>query len=218
MLRMSLFSYLGTRVRAPKLPAAFVIVGLAALLPHPACQRRAGPPDLPYAARIEADSRVLTGMEGERLPIRIELFNLGQEAWDSEASPPCHLSYHLRDRDRNMLRFDNRRFPLPRRIEPGGSVELEVLFRVPFQTGKHILEFDLVREGVAWFKEGGSATLEIPLEVKERRWSDSDRKFDLEADESTRFSSSVFLGCFLVGSSRVDLQACKLEYSIVSPK
>ena len=30
--------------------------------------------------------------------------------------------------------------------------------------------------------------------------------------------SSVFLGCFLVGSSRVDLQACKLEYSIVSPK
>ena len=28
----------------------------------------------------------------------------------------------------------------------------------------------------------------------------------------------VFLGCFLVGSSRVDLQACKLEYSIVSPK
>jgi len=30
--------------------------------------------------------------------------------------------------------------------------------------------------------------------------------------------SGVFLGCFLVGSSRVDLQACKLEYSIVSPK
>ena len=32
------------------------------------------------------------------------------------------------------------------------------------------------------------------------------------------FTMSVFLGCFLVGSSRVDLQACKLEYSIVSPK
>jgi len=30
--------------------------------------------------------------------------------------------------------------------------------------------------------------------------------------------AGVFLGCFLVGSSRVDLQACKLEYSIVSPK
>jgi len=34
--------------------------------------------------------------------------------------------------------------------------------------------------------------------------------------EMTKFM--VFLGCFLVGSSRVDLQACKLEYSIVSPK
>jgi len=32
------------------------------------------------------------------------------------------------------------------------------------------------------------------------------------------YSLLVFLGCFLVGSSRVDLQACKLEYSIVSPK
>jgi len=32
------------------------------------------------------------------------------------------------------------------------------------------------------------------------------------------FHKVVFLGCFLVGSSRVDLQACKLEYSIVSPK
>jgi len=32
------------------------------------------------------------------------------------------------------------------------------------------------------------------------------------------FDCGVFLGCFLVGSSRVDLQACKLEYSIVSPK
>jgi len=33
-----------------------------------------------------------------------------------------------------------------------------------------------------------------------------------------RLDTFVFLGCFLVGSSRVDLQACKLEYSIVSPK
>jgi len=33
-----------------------------------------------------------------------------------------------------------------------------------------------------------------------------------------RSQGAVFLGCFLVGSSRVDLQACKLEYSIVSPK
>ena len=30
--------------------------------------------------------------------------------------------------------------------------------------------------------------------------------------------NKVFIGCFLVGYSRVDLQACKLEYSIVSPK
>jgi len=37
-------------------------------------------------------------------------------------------------------------------------------------------------------------------------------------ETGARWSRAVFLGCFLVGSSRVDLQACKLEYSIVSPK
>ena len=32
-------------------------------------------------------------------------------------------------------------------------------------------------------------------------------------------AAQVSQGCFVqVGSSRVDLQACKLEYSIVSPK
>ena len=42
--------------------------------------------------------------------------------------------------------------------------------------------------------------------------------FTLLAYRWHRHRSTVFLGCFLVGSSRVDLQACKLEYSIVSPK
>jgi len=39
---------------------------------------------------------------------------------------------------------------------------------------------------------------------------------ELVGTDANRYG--VFLGCFLVGSSRVDLQACKLEYSIVSPK
>ena len=39
-----------------------------------------------------------------------------------------------------------------------------------------------------------------------------------EVDAHSVDPYTVFLGCFLVGSSRVDLQACKLEYSIVSPK
>jgi len=40
----------------------------------------------------------------------------------------------------------------------------------------------------------------------------------LYSQQTSGFYNAVFLGCFLVGSSRVDLQACKLEYSIVSPK
>jgi len=54
------------------------------------------------------------------------------------------------------------------------------------------------------------------------RWSSPFPPYVAEA-HGARFTcvdghEYVFLGCFLVGSSRVDLQACKLEYSIVSPK
>ena len=52
------------------------------------------------------------------------------------------------------------------------------------------------------------------------RWSDPDLDFPPKRAAILRngLQRYVFLGCFLVGSSRVDLQACKLEYSIVSPK
>ncbi len=190
MLRKSFSTHLRTRACAAAIPASLLVGWLAASLLIGACQRKAILPTLPYAARIEADNQSLSGMEGARLPIRLTLSNLGQEAWDSESTPPCFLSYHLTDRDRSVTRFDNRRIPLPQRIEPGESVELEVLFRVPFRSGEHILEFDLVREGVAWFKDGGSETLEIQLDVKERLWPDSVQEIRLESGMRTRFTSS----------------------------
>ena len=60
------------------------------------------------------------------------------------------------------------------------------------------------------------STLKIPIEVKTKRAQPEDLAqlrgyMDELLDECP-------LGVLVVGSSRVDLQACKLEYSIVSPK
>jgi Protein of unknown function (DUF3501). len=45
-------------------------------------------------------------------------------------------------------------------------------------------------------------------------------RFELtpEMIESVKRGEPIYMGIDYVGSSRVDLQACKLEYSIVSPK
>ncbi len=169
--------------------AALTALSLVLLLPS--CKK--GPPDpaLAYAALIRAEPDRLEALEGARLPLSLKLTNIGQNAWDSTASPPCFLSYHLMGQDRDMIRFDNRRIALPRRIEPGEEVDLEVSLRIPLQSGPYLLEFDLVREGAAWFQDGGSESLEIPLEVKERRWPDSEQEIGLEYGEYTRFTSSL---------------------------
>lgn len=167
------------------------LTALSLLLLHPACKK--GPPDpsLAYGARIQAETDRLEAVAGARLPLGLRLTNIGQNAWDSADTPPCFLSYHLMSQDRDMIRFDNRRIALPRRIEPGDEVELDVVLRIPLQSGSYLLEFDLVREGVAWFKDGGSGSLEVPLDVTQRRWPDSGQEIDLEHGGTTRFTSSL---------------------------
>jgi hypothetical protein len=49
-------------------------------------------------------------------------------------------------------------------IAPGQTVEVDVLLpAVP--PGRHLLEFDLVSEGIAWFGVVGSPTVKVWVDV-----------------------------------------------------
>ncbi len=143
-----------------------------------------------YAARISIPAPAFQALTGERFPVSIHLKNIGKEGWDSDASPPCLLSYHLLNRDGGMLRFDNRRFRLPHRVPAGKVTDLELEIRTPLRAGEYILEFDLLREGVAWFKDHGSETREMSLLVRERTWPDTPPEIDLTYGRYTRFTAS----------------------------
>ena len=91
------------------------------------------------------------------------------------------------------------------------GLELSLELSKRFPEIKIVLSCESVEEGILQYlldKGVTCDTFEAPFE----------REDLLEMMKTWANGLDVFLGCFLVGSSRVDLQACKLEYSIVSPK
>ena len=144
-----------------------------------------------YAAAISADASELRALEGGAVEIGLRLKNRGKQEWSSRAKNPCLISFHLLDEKGQMLKFNNPRTALPKSALPGKKIEAEVRVKAPLDAGSYILEFDLVREGLEWFKDLGSRTLKIPLVVKKRRWPGDDIPLGLDDGKYTAFRSSV---------------------------
>jgi hypothetical protein len=98
------------------------------------------------------------------LPLRIT--NTGNTLWLHEPRPEggfVAVGGHLYDENGALLRQDLFRTPLPRSIEPGGTVDVVCRFAAPGAPGRYRVELDLVDEAVAWFGSRGSPTLDLAL-------------------------------------------------------
>jgi hypothetical protein len=144
-----------------------------------------------YACRIDPEEDSFTSFEGQRIPVRFQIKNLGSESWSSKGESPCLLSYHLLDHTGKTICRDNRRFPLPRKVKPGQSLKMTANIIAPLQEGRYILEFDLVREGISWFKDYGSPTARISLAVKGKKRPEDDLSLSLDYGPYTKFESSI---------------------------
>jgi hypothetical protein len=144
-----------------------------------------------YAAAISAGASELRAYEGGTVEIGLNLKNTGKQEWSSRAKNPCLISYHLLDEKGQMLRFDNPRTALPKVTRPGEHIEAAVRVKAPLDKGTYVLEFDLVREGLAWFKDSGSRTLRLPLIVEKRRRTEDDIPLSLDYGKYTAFRSSI---------------------------
>jgi SAM-dependent methyltransferase len=103
---------------------------------------------------------------GERVAIRVRVRNASSQSWPSrEAGFLITVGNHWRTRFGRMLVRDDGRSPLPRDVEPGDVVELELEVTAPATTGRRTLEVDLVQEGVAWFGKRGSKTARLAIDV-----------------------------------------------------
>lgn len=135
-----------------------------------------------YAAQIIPEISSLASREGERIAIKFKLKNIGRKTWPAQGENACQLSYHILDEAKNNIRFDNARYPLPRDIRPHDEVAITANVNSPYSPGNFFLEFDLLREGIAWFKDPDSEPALIHWTVDRLEWPE---------DETTRFSSQT---------------------------
>lgn len=110
-----------------------------------------------YRAAYEVKSE-LRAQPNQVIETPIRLTNTGARAWEPGSDTPFLVSYHLYgDADEAVtVTYDGLRSPLPRRVEPGESVEVMAAIAAPAEAGIYRIEWDLLQEHITWFSWKGA--------------------------------------------------------------
>jgi uncharacterized membrane protein len=99
--------------------------------------------------------------------VPIVLRNTSTQTWPSGGQLPVRLSYRWLAEDGSpVLAVPALRTALPRRLAPGHRVRLRAELLTPSQPGTYTLEWDLLREGDAWFGDKGGQTLRQDVVIR----------------------------------------------------
>jgi len=123
-----------------------------------------------FLCRIKPEKSRYKTKEADRVAISLEIENNGIQEWPAAGNSTVSLSYHLLSPQKDMIRFENQRFPLPQNVYPGGKLKMNISLRAPLNLGDYLIEFDLLVEGKFWFKERGSSNPLISLLVEPWDW------------------------------------------------
>src|SRR5581483_4055577 len=125
-------------------------------------------PPTAYRASLAAPASC-AAEPGAELRIPVTVTNVSPDVWrPSEVSGIFVANRWLNGWGRVVSALDGRS-PLPGACPPGSSVEVELSVVAPRESGRYILELDLVDEGVAWFKDRGSEATRVRVQVAGRR-------------------------------------------------
>jgi phosphoglycerol transferase MdoB-like AlkP superfamily enzyme len=141
--------------RGARLPVALLACACALA----AASARAAEPALAWELVSAGTPRVFWADRNHDIRIRVR--NLGTATWSEAAGD--HLSYHWRTRDGAMVERDGLRARLAGPVRPGESAELMARVHAPARSGRWLLEWEMVREQVAWYgpPAGGAARVSV---------------------------------------------------------
>ncbi|MGB3219559.1 MAG: N-acetylmuramoyl-L-alanine amidase [Anaerolineae bacterium] len=101
--------------------------------------------------------------------VKLRVRNEGSKTWPKAGANPVRLGYHWLNASGAEVSFTNGdlRTELPNDVPANGEVTFAAAkLAVPTQAAKYTLRWDLVEEGVAWFRSRGSQPLTVAVEVK----------------------------------------------------
>lgn len=138
---------------------------------------------------IQLEKKHLQGQEGGRTLLKFLLSNKSKETWISKGKNPVFLSYHLLNSQKEIISFNNRRFPLSGKIMPGERREMEIFIRNPLEPGTYLLQFDLVKEGLFWYKEKGFYPPTLRLKVNPAQFPEDEKTLDINYASFSKIQS-----------------------------
>jgi SAM-dependent methyltransferase len=118
-------------------------------------------------AQIDASLSKGYSIPGKAFRFDLRIRNISRRKWDASGDSPVRLSHHLLGADDKIIRFEGERVPLPYDLDPEQEITLSCLIPIPEEPGAYTLEFDMVQEFVAWFKDTGSTTSRVPIVVND---------------------------------------------------
>jgi radical SAM superfamily enzyme YgiQ (UPF0313 family) len=87
-------------------------------------------------------------------------------AWREAGARPVGLGYHWIDAGGKVAVFDDQvRAYLDAPVAPGGEAALTIDVAPPAKPGAHVLRFQVVQDGVAWFESDPQGAAEVRVEV-----------------------------------------------------
>src|SRR3954470_12370046 len=121
------------------------------------------PPAARLSARLQPIDPPAALTRGEAASAIVELQNTGTEPWPAHGA--VRLSYHWRHADGADAGFESPRTPLRAAAPPGGALRLCALIVAPDTPGPLRLDWELVKEGEAWFGSRGGDRGSVPQQT-----------------------------------------------------
>lgn len=122
----------------------------------------------PYGIEWVSDNFPARLSVGQIITVVMTVRNTGTLTWRWGGGNPFRLGYRYY-RNRRLLKMapaKDLRTDIPDDVMPGQTVAIQARIALPDEPGNYTLEFDLVHEGVTWFKEQGSPVLTRWLTVE----------------------------------------------------